>query len=562
MVTLTPLASLAVGLILALWLVGCGWALTKAFALYRRAPHTLAQIDRAGEAVASDAVDAEDAKRARAEFRRFAETQRDTLDRLSAAVAQFDADHSLIFCNLPFRQMFAIKPEWVAEKPDFDRLLDRMRETRHLPETRDFPKWKAELRAWFQRPRGAIEDNWVLPAGQHIRLLAQPLPDGGLLLIFEDRTEQTKLASARDTLLRVRRATLDNLFEAIGVFEASGRLSNWNIRLREIWGFEEAFLIGHPRADVLAQAITPMLVVAADAAGLEDSVRAATIGRRRSGARLTLKDGRCIEYAAVPLPDGAALFTMLDITASQQIEKILRDRAETLEEADRLKTAFVAHMSYELRTPLTSIQGFSEMLLDGLAGEMNDKVRDYVSTIYAAAIRLGSLVDNVLDLTQSAADAVRLNRASVDLLPLLNAAIEELRDDAAAKNLVLLADIDPAIGSILGDAHRLRRAIDHVLQNAVAYTPVGGRVLLHAYGTDDGTDIIISDNGPGMNPAEQARALDRFSRAGPDMAPEEDGSLGIGLPLAKQLIESHGGTLRLISEVGAGTTVEIELPRR
>ena len=127
---------------------------------------------------------------------------------------------------------------------------------------------------------------------------------------------------------------------------------------------------------------------------------------------------------------------------------------------------------------------------------------------------------------------------------------------------MLLADIDPAIGSILGDAHRLRRAIDHVLQNAVAYTPVGGRVLLHAHRTDDGVDIIISDNGPGMNPAEQARALDRFSRAGPDMGHEEDGSLGIGLPLAKQLIESHGGTLRLISEVGAGTTVEIELPRR
>jgi PAS domain-containing protein len=287
MVTLTPLASLAVGVILALWLVGCGLALARGFALYRRAPQDLAQINRAGEAVASDAVDAEDAKRARAEFRRFAETQRDTLDRLSAAVAQFDADHSLIFCNLPFRQMFAIKPEWVAEKPDFDRLLDRMRETRHLPETRDFPKWKAELRAWFQRPRGAIEDNWVLPAGQHIRLLAQPLPDGGLLLIFEDRTEQTKLASARDTLLRVRRATLDNLFEAIGVFEASGRLSNWNIRFREIWGFEEEFLIGHPRADALAQAIAPLLCVAEDAAGLEETVRTATIGRRRTGAGTT-----------------------------------------------------------------------------------------------------------------------------------------------------------------------------------------------------------------------------------------------------------------------------------
>ncbi len=103
-------------------------------------------------------------------------------------------------------------------------MLDRMRENHRLPEVRDFPAWKAERRGWFSSPEEAVEEEWMLPNGDHLRLVAQALPDGGLRLFAEDRTEQLRLASARDTLLRVRAATFDNLFEAISVFASDGRL--------------------------------------------------------------------------------------------------------------------------------------------------------------------------------------------------------------------------------------------------------------------------------------------------------------------------------------------------
>ncbi len=511
--------------------------------------------------IAGYAIDVEEIERARAAFRRFADTQRDTLDRLSAGVAQFGADKSLVFCNVPFNQLFALKPEWIAERPEFDRLLDRMREAGRIPETRDFPAWKAEKRQWFTSAGGAVEDNWLIPGGQHLRLVAQPLPDGGLLLIFEDRTEQAQLASARDTLLRVRTATFDNLFEAVGVFESDGRLHLWNNRFREVWGFEEEFLAGHPHVDALAEAAAPSLSTPSRAALIRELVRSATVDRKQRSGRVSLKDGRHFEFAAVPLPDGNALFIMLDITDSRKIERTLRGRASALEEADKIKTAFVANMSYELRTPLTSISGFAEMLANGFAGKLEPQAQDYVAAILESTDRLGRLVDNVLDLTQGAAGALPLERKRVDLAEIARSSATGVGGLVQAKAIKFVSDISETVGIVKGDGKKLKQAIDHLLKNAITYTQDGGRVLLHASGDNQKALIVVSDDGPGMDDAQCATALDRFSRINDLGSRDDDASVGLGLPLAQQFVEAHGGTLTLLSEPGQGTAVQIELPR-
>ncbi len=513
-----------------------------------------------GEAgVAGYALDVEDVERANAAFRRFAATQRDTLDRLSASVAQFGPDRSLVFCNQSFEQQFALKPEWVAERPDFDRLLDRMREAGRVPETRDFPRWKAELRDWFTAPDGAIEENWIISRGQHLRLVVQPLPDGGLLLIFEDRTEQAQLASSRDTLLRVRTATFDNLFEAIGVFEANGRLHLWNNKFRESWGFDEAFLAKHPRVDALAEAAAAKLTESSRAAVIREVVRAATIERTQKSGRLAMRDGRHFEFAAVPLPDGNALFAMLDVTDSRKVERGLRDRAGALEAADKVKTAFVSKMSYELRTPLTSISGFAEMLAQGYGGTLEPAAKDYVDAILESTRRLEGLVSRVLDLAQSDAGQLPMERKPVELAIMLHDAARDHQPAIMGKSLDFAVEIDPNVGAVRGDVRRLRQTIDHLLDNAIALTPSAGRILLHARGDVNGAQIVISDNGPGMDAVAQAAALDRFSRV--TGARDHKVALGLGLPLAKQFVEAHAGTLTLISEPGEGTAVSIFLPR-
>lgn len=506
--------------------------------------------------VAGFAVDVEELEQARAGIKRAGEAQRAMLDRLSAGVAQFAADRSLVFSNHPFRRMFEMRDEWLADRPEFDRVLERMREANRLPVVRDFPGWKTERRDWFRAADAATEENWTLPGGTHLRVVAQPLPEGGLLVIFEDLTEQVQLASARDTLLRVRTATFDNLFEALGVFAADGRLQLWNNRFRQLWGFEESFVTSHPRVDALAKAAAPRLANPDRAKLIAELVRAATVERQQRGAKVELADGRHFEVAAVPLPDGNALFTMLDISDRRRSEAALRERSEALEAADKVKTAFVANMSYELRTPLTSIKGFAEMLHGGYAGALPDSAVEYSEAILASVARLGDLIDDVLDLTR---DGAALERATVDLELVAQAAAEAVLPAAQAKRIELAVEVDGSAGAVKGDARRIRQAIEHLLRNAVAGLPERGRVLLHVDGSAKRARVVVSDNGPGMARELAAKAFERFTQ--PGISRSGDRALGLGLPLTKQFVEAHGGTIQLVSEPGEGTMVLVELPR-
>ena len=252
--------------------------------------------------VAGFAMDQHELEQARVEHRRLEAAQRDLLDRLSAGVARFGPDRALRFWNQPFISLFGLKQEALTDAPLFERVLDQMRDARRLPENRDFPAWRAERRDWFLSP-DPLEENWLLVDGTHLRVYAQPLPDGGLLLIFEDRTEQVQLSSARDTLLRVRTATFDNLFEAIGVFSSDGRLHLWNSRFRTIWDISEEALGKHPRIDELMRAVQSRLAKPQQSNLVRELVRAATVERKqRVGSKEQHVVGEVVADMACRMP--------------------------------------------------------------------------------------------------------------------------------------------------------------------------------------------------------------------------------------------------------------------
>ncbi|MFC7537494.1 ATP-binding protein [Sphingomonas sp. GCM10030256] len=519
----------------------------------------IVDVPLASGAVAGFAMDIQDLEDARYELGRYVESQRELADRMTAGAVQFDADRSLSFYNQPFAIMAQLEPEWLNERPEFDRVLERMRENHRLPEVRDFPQWKAERRAWFTSPDEAVEEEWTLANGDHLRVVGQPLPDGSLRLIFEDRTEQVRLASARDTLLRVRTATFDNLFEGISVFASDGRLYLWNRRFCSFWDLDESWLGEHPRVDELVPAMARRLVNPTAAAQLRELVRAATTERRQGSGRLSMVDGQHFEFAAVPLPDGNALFTMVDVTDSTRIEAALRERTTALEEADQVRTDFVANMSYELRTPLTSIGGFAEMLAAGYAGKLAPAAADYVAAILESVARLSKLIDDVLDLTQGARSAMVLDRDRIDLAGLARSVVDKMEPAAAEKALQLDSRIEPSAGVVVGDARRIREALEHLLRNAFAHSEARGQVLVSASGDDRQALVSVRDHGPGIAAEDQQRVFDRFTRIGSSRG---EAALGLGLPLTRQFIEAHGGTVELRSELGKGTEVILTIPRK
>lgn len=509
------------------------------------------------EGVAGYAVDIEEMEEQGRAFRAFREAQRSMLDLLSVGVAQFDADRRLTFANQPFQRIFALPASVTLDPPDFDRFLDRARDKNRLPEVRDFPAWRAELRNWFTRD-SAVEDAWTLSDGTHLRVVGQPMPDGSLVLVAEDRSEQLALSATRDTLLRTRTATFDSLFESLAVFAPDGRMQLWNRRFPEIWGLEAEFLDGHPRIEQLLETIGTKLARPGQRKAIGDVVRGATLDRKQRGGRVLLSDGRTLEFAGVPLPDGNGLLTVLDVTDSKRAEDTLRQRNTALEQADAVKTQFLANMSYEFRTPLTSIGGFAELLQTGVAGELSDTAQEYVEAIVTSVERLTQQIESVLDLTQSEAGLLPMSTEPLDLFGFVTSVVREREKSIEEKQVSLDLRGDRGAGKINADRRQLSRAVGNLLDNAIAATGKGGRILVALTRKRNEAQIVISDNGAGMDQGELARALDGF-RIGPDGRPEET-RRGLGLPLARQLIEAHGGRLDIQSEQGLGTTVTVHLP--
>lgn len=513
------------------------------------------------EGIAGYAVDVEDLEEMARAFRAFREAQRAMLDQLSAGVAQFDAKRRLTFANRPFQSLFALPPSAMIDPPAFERLLDAARDAGRVPEVRDFPAWRRERAGWFAANE-TQEEAWPLADGTHLRIVAQPVPDGGLLLIAEDRTEQLRLSAMRDTLLRTRTATFDSLFESVAVFAPDGRMQLWNRRFTADWGLESEFLDTHPHIEALLGKISPRLRQPSQAKAIGDVVRAATLDRNQTTGRVTLADSRTLEFAGVPLPDGNGLLTVLDITDSQKAEAALRERNVALEEADAVKTRFLANMSYQLRTPLTSIGGFAELLQAGVGGELSEAGKEYVAAIIASSERLGEQIETILDLSQSEAGLLPLASEDIELMGLVRGVVEERSSRLARAGLTLDLQGSALVGAIRGDRRRLARALGHLIDNAVAATPRGGRILVQvSREKHEGrafAQIVVSDNGPGMEEAALARALDGLKVSADGKTVER--RQGLGLPLARQLIRSHGGTLRMLSEPGQGTAAIVELP--
>lgn len=509
------------------------------------------------EGVAGYAIDIEEMEEQARAFRAFREAQRSMLDMLSVGVAQFDVERRLSFANQPFQRIFALSPNVQLNPPEFDRFLDSARDAGRLPEMRDFPAWRRELGGWFSADRPS-EVAWTLSDGTHLRIVAQPMPDGSLVLVAEDRSEQLALSATRDTLLRTRTATFDSLFESLAVFAPDGRMQLWNRRFPEIWGLPEDFFDKHPRIESLLEQIGHRLARPGQRSAIGEVVRAATLDRQQRGGRVQLSDGRTLEFAGVPLPDGNGLLTVLDVTDSKKAEDALRDRAAALEEADAVKTRFLANMSYEFRTPLTSIQGFAELLRSGVAGDLSTQAQEYVDAIIVSVERLGAQIGTVLDLTQSEVGLLPIATEEVELLPFVTTTVREREEVIEDKGLTLDLRGDRSAGKVQADKRQLARAIGNLLDNAIAAVPRGGRIMVALNRRPQGVKIVISDNGPGMKPSELARAMDGY-RIGADGRPEAR-RVGLGLPLARQLVEAHGGRLELQSEKGSGTTATITLP--
>lgn len=502
------------------------------------------------------ATDVSELEKVQVELRRTIQSHSRTLDQLATAVAIFGADKRLRFYNAAYRSLFGLDTGFLETGPDDGAVLDQLRMLRKLPEQADYRTWKRDMLASYQAME-ARESWWHLPTGETLRVIANPHPQGGITYVYENVTEQIELESRYNTLTRVQGETLDHLSEGVAVFGSDGRLRLSNPAFGTLWKLPDDFVTGRPHInDVVSQC----LALHGDREAW-DNVRLAVTGladkRTRHTGRLDRRDGAVIDFTTVPLPDGATLITFVNVTDSVNVERALMEKNDALQEADQLKNAFIQHVSYELRSPLTNIIGFAQLLGDDNAGPLSFKQREYTGYILDSSSALLTIINDILDLATVDAGIMELDLRDVDIRATVEAATLGLKDRLSEAQITLNIDVPDDIGHFVADERRIRQVLYNLLSNAIAFSETGGEIALACRRTDTSILFKVTDNGDGIPPDYIDTVFERFEsrnsggrRRGP----------GLGLSIVKSFVELHGGSVEIHSAVGEGTTVVCTLP--
>ena len=507
------------------------------------------------EGKAGFAVDVSALEEIEKELDRHIKAHASTLNKLDTAIAIFGPDQKLRFHNMAFAQLWPLDGQWLDLHPTDGEILDRLRTQRCIPEQANYREWRARQLSSYTTLE-MRESWWYLPDGRSLHVVCEQHPFGGVTYLYENVTKEIQLESRYNELIGVQRETLDNLEEAIALFGSDGRLKLFNPAFSKFWSFEREFLQKDPHIDQLAGDAGAMQEAGSAWQEIKFGVTGMESERRALRGRLTARD-RILQYSSVPLPDGNTLLTFSDISDPAKMERALRDRTEALEAADRLKNAFLSNVSYEVRTPLTSILGFAETLDLGLVGELSPKQREYILDIKKSSEELKAIIDAIIDLSAIDAGAMELKLAKIDVSTILQAAAEKLSPAMTRRDQTLSIELAEDSLSFVGDTMRVEQIISNLLSNAIGFSARHSQIRMGARRLGANIQIWIADSGRGIDPEFQKKAFERFQSK---PLPGSHRGPGLGLAIVKSFTELHGGNVSLISKLDRGTTVVCSFP--
>ena len=400
-----------------------------------------------------------------------------------------------------------------------------------------------------RRPNGVfLESRWV------------PLADGGFMLVCTDITPLVESEHA----VRRRVAEMDLMLAGLrhGVI---------------LWGPDRRLVAANPMAAELLGLPPEQMPPGCTHAELIDALQARGYlgsGVLAQGVAAELKGrdwqqpwvrhfvnpaGRFIERRAKPVAGGMNLTTFTDVTESREAERAMRRAKEAAEAANQAKSRFLATMSHELRTPLNAVIGFSEALLAVASAGPSARAGEYASAINQAGRQLLGLIDSVLDVARLEAGQFDLTEAVLDPARLVRTALRQFEGAAEAGGIELRVDLPAALPGLRADRRRMSQVLHQLLSNAVKFTASGGTVTVGIRCDAAMLRLWVADTGIGIPEADLARVFDPFTQLDARLARRFPGA-GLGLYLARALVQSHHGTLGLTSEPGMGTVAEIRLP--
>jgi signal transduction histidine kinase len=493
---------------------------------------------------------------AQEEIQRHVSALRDLLESSTSAMAIYGRDQKLKFYNFAFVALWKLEESWLDTEPSYGEVLELLREKRKLPEQANFKAFKQAQLRLFTTLITTEEEFFYLPDGKTLRIVAIPHALGGILFAYEDVTDRLALERSYNTLIAVQRATLDNLHEGIAVFAENGRLRLCNPVFHAIWKLAPEATASEPHLRDIFEHCRNLFITDHWPQFL-DNLMMRFQQRQFFAVRFERSDGSVVDCQSVPLPDGATLLSYIDVTDSTLVERSLRERTEALEAADRLKTEFLANMSYELRSPLTSISGFAEMLNREYAGKLNAVQQEYVGGIYQSAQQLSALITDIIDLATIEAGYLKLDMHVFDLRAAIESCVALLTEQLRLQHLTIALNYDATMTAMYADEVRVKQIIINLIANAAKITKARSVITIETARTaEDATRLSVRDDGPGLDAERRQHLFDPFFRGVAGQGSEA----ALGLTMVKRFVELHGGEITVESTEGEGTVIHCLFP--
>lgn len=506
--------------------------------------------------VAGVAIDITREHDLRDNLERYARAQDEAFNHLRDAVAIFSNEQKLVFHNKAFRDLFKLDEAWLNQRPFHGEILDRLRERRLIPDQANYPTWKsAQLGAYQSLDREAAEDTWPLPDERMLRVARVRHPLGGMLLVFDDKTKEIALETRYNTLIQVQRATLDRLNEGVAVFGSDGRLKLHNAAFETMWGIPAGELAPGEPFDRLIERCRERFADMTEWQDIKARITDVSPEARRAVTReMKRSDDTVLTYLQRSLPDGSTVIAFHDVTAIRELNDALEIRNQALEAAEKVKTRFVENVSYHLRTPLTSVMGFAQLLSVTADGKLDKSELSQLDAIIQASTDLNKLVENIIVIAAIDADKVQLDLAEMEVRPVLESALALVNTSEGESQIRLSVSCPREVGAITADQLKIKQALYNLIVNALDHTSAGGRIEVGAERIgQSGVRIWVEDDGEGIPYDRQGKIFEAF---------ETDGrrGAGLGLTLVRKFVEMHGGWLDIESQPNVGTRVTMHMP--
>ncbi|WP_375450260.1 ATP-binding protein [uncultured Devosia sp.] len=482
---------------------------------------------------------------------------------LATPIAIFNAARELVQFNQAYAALWRLDPKFLLPGLDERAILDKLRTQDMLPAQVDYQTWRAKHLTSYELDAPRENEPWHLPDGRTIKVISAPAgPRGGVIYVFEDITERLKLESSNKAFTNVQRETINALSEAVAVFGTNGRLTISNPRLSALWKLPMNELGQSPHIDQIAEASGRAMPE--DGGSIWRDLKRGIIDlnptRSDTTGRINRADGRLLDYAITRLPDGQTMMTFLDVTEGASYSRVLKERNDALVAADLLKDAFVENVSYELRSPLTNIIGFADLLASSEAGTLDGRQRAYIDYIRASSVTLGVLIDNILDLASVDAGIAELRPELQDVPALvekaragLSATFPEISGEQPINLAVAIADNLPPF---IADGTRIVQVLYNLLSNAARFSPPGGEIRLTVTSRSQRMLFVIEDEGPGLTDEMKNAILTRI-----DSPAGRQRGAGLGLAIVKTFVNLHGGTITAERREPRGSRITVNLPR-